>query len=170
MQQISFSCPHCGYMNTEDDGVHSVERIDGQLQWVFRELTGSQLRELRVTLTEALARDDVTAEEVAAAVEPTSSMLAKLLAGVENRQGLITLVGTIVAIITLVLQQQGHDGGDHPPPPAKVGQVIEKVRSGNFEDYPRNEKCFCGSGTKFKKCHGRHPAADPPPGPPKSTG
>lgn len=29
--------------------------------------------------------------------------------------------------------------------------------------YPRNAKCFCGSGHKFKRCHGRHPTADPLP-------
>lgn len=161
VQQISFSCPHCGHMNVEGGGVHSVERIDGQLRWVFREMTADQLRELKGTLSEALTRDDVTVEGVAAAVEPTSTALANMLRACEDRQGLISFVSMILAMIALVLQL--HDRGDSPPPPAQIEQVIVNVQSGNVEGYPRNEKCFCGSGHKFKKCHGRHSTADPPP-------
>jgi preprotein translocase subunit SecA len=40
-------------------------------------------------------------------------------------------------------------GGDGAP-----AQVVETVVKGEHEDIGRNDPCWCGSGKKFKKCHG----------------
>jgi len=34
------------------------------------------------------------------------------------------------------------------------GEVVETVVKGEHEDIGRNDPCWCGSGKKFKKCHG----------------
>lgn len=89
MSMIGFSCPYCGHMNIEDTGIHSVERIDGRLQWVFREMTPEEMRTLRDNLKGVLAQEGVTPEEAATAVEPSSSALATMLRSFEDHQGLI---------------------------------------------------------------------------------
>jgi preprotein translocase subunit SecA len=43
------------------------------------------------------------------------------------------------------------DGQAHPPPDAE-GVVVEQARS---DKIPRNAPCPCGSGKKYKMCHGR---------------
>jgi preprotein translocase subunit SecA len=43
------------------------------------------------------------------------------------------------------------DGQAHPPPESE-GVVIEQARS---DKVPRNAPCPCGSGKKYKQCHGR---------------
>jgi preprotein translocase subunit SecA len=34
------------------------------------------------------------------------------------------------------------------------GEVVETVVKGDKENIGRNDPCWCGSGKKFKKCHG----------------
>jgi preprotein translocase subunit SecA len=41
-------------------------------------------------------------------------------------------------------------GGNGAPAP----EVVETVVKGEHEDIGRNDPCWCGSGKKFKKCHG----------------
>jgi preprotein translocase subunit SecA len=44
---------------------------------------------------------------------------------------------------------EGFAGGDEPPPP-----VVEQRRVDDNEQIGRNDPCWCGSGKKYKKCHG----------------
>jgi preprotein translocase subunit SecA len=37
---------------------------------------------------------------------------------------------------------------------APAPQVIETKRNDEHENIGRNDPCWCGSGKKFKKCHG----------------
>ncbi|MGH2808331.1 MAG: preprotein translocase subunit SecA [Actinomycetota bacterium] len=48
------------------------------------------------------------------------------------------------------------DGRAHPPAEGQQVAVIEQARS---EKIPRNSPCPCGSGKKYKMCHGRPGAA-----------
>ncbi len=47
------------------------------------------------------------------------------------------------------------DGEAHPPPESE-GVIVEQARS---DKIPRNAPCPCGSGKKYKQCHGRPGAA-----------
>ncbi|NBR29630.1 MAG: hypothetical protein EBT83_14660 [Betaproteobacteria bacterium] len=40
--------------------------------------------------------------------------------------------------------------------PSETGEVVARAGSGSsdFENVGRNDECPCGSGRKFKKCHG----------------
>ena len=43
----------------------------------------------------------------------------------------------------------GYGEDDLPPPP-----VVEQRRVDETEQIGRNDPCWCGSGKKYKKCHG----------------
>ena len=42
---------------------------------------------------------------------------------------------------------------DNPLPKADRHRIIEPIKS-NQPKYSRNEPCYCGSGKKYKRCHG----------------
>jgi len=44
------------------------------------------------------------------------------------------------------------DGDEHAQPPALA--AVEQRRVGSDEQLGRNDPCWCGSGKKFKRCHG----------------
>jgi hypothetical protein len=89
-------------MNVQDSGVHSVERIDGRLQWVFRGMTVDELR-VAGDAKRRLGTGGLTPEAAAAAVEPTSSALATILRSFEDHQGLIASISMLLAIIGILL-------------------------------------------------------------------
>ena len=48
----------------------------------------------------------------------------------------------------------------------KEGRILYRPQAGHainpLRQFPRNSKCYCGSGTKFKKCHwGKQPESIP---------
>ena len=45
-------------------------------------------------------------------------------------------------------------GVDGPPEEAAAAANVETRRLGEHEQIGRNDPCWCGSGKKFKKCHG----------------
>ncbi len=45
--------------------------------------------------------------------------------------------------------------GEPPPPQAREPEVMKPLVRSAEEKVGRNEPCFCGSGRKFKHCHGR---------------
>ena len=45
---------------------------------------------------------------------------------------------------------QGNGGGDGQAPPENPATVVKADR----EKIGRNDPCWCGSGKKYKKCHG----------------
>jgi preprotein translocase subunit SecA len=38
--------------------------------------------------------------------------------------------------------------------PSSAGVVTQTVHASEHEKLGRNDPCWCGSGKKFKKCHG----------------
>jgi preprotein translocase subunit SecA len=60
------------------------------------------------------------------------------------------------------MQYSGGTGEDQPnaygeagEPPAPGGStIVEQRRVGEHEQLGRNDPCWCGSGKKYKKCHG----------------
>ena len=40
------------------------------------------------------------------------------------------------------------------PHPQTTGTVVEQRRVDEHEQIGRNDPCWCGSGKKYKKCHG----------------
>jgi len=46
-------------------------------------------------------------------------------------------------------------GGGAPPPPPAAEETRQPVVRTEWDKTPRNAPCPCGSGKKFKHCHGR---------------
>jgi len=42
----------------------------------------------------------------------------------------------------------------NPPPPPKLGPAEHAFAANPYAGVGRNDPCPCGSGKKFKKCHG----------------
>src|SRR6185312_476163 len=99
-------------------------------------------------------RDAGTVHDVAARVEPVSAPLATWVAGQHDvrRTGdvLSTIVGVLLSLYVV---------SEEPAPPEELHQVIENAASGQLHRMPlsRRADCFCGSGKKYKSCHGRTP-------------
>jgi preprotein translocase subunit SecA len=63
--------------------------------------------------------------------------------------GTVAGAGALAAAATGAPQDFGDDGGEYEPAP-----VVEQRRVDTDQQVGRNDPCWCGSGKKFKKCHG----------------
>jgi preprotein translocase subunit SecA len=50
--------------------------------------------------------------------------------------------------------EQGGPGVDAPPAFIEDEPVVTQVVKGEHEKVGRNDPCWCGSGKKYKRCHG----------------
>jgi len=50
--------------------------------------------------------------------------------------------------------EQGGPGVDAPPAFIEDEPVVTQVVKGDHEKVGRNDPCWCGSGKKYKRCHG----------------
>ena len=51
---------------------------------------------------------------------------------------------------------EGQQAAPPPKPAAAKPQTFEKDKDDPFADVGRNDPCPCGSGLKYKKCHGKN--------------
>jgi len=59
-------------------------------------------------------------------------------------------------IAAAAAQQAAVDTGGGAPPPQQEEEVVNTpVVKSEWDKTPRNAPCPCGSGKKFKMCHGR---------------
>src|SRR5690349_14889455 len=70
VQSFWFDCPECGRRSemVDEGGALRVERVDGHLQMVLRQLSAKELKGLRDTVREIAKTKDATAEDVVTAV------------------------------------------------------------------------------------------------------
>ena len=70
---------------------------------------------------------------------------------VSYSSGVAAGAGALAAAATgEAASENGHDAYDEPPQPA----YVEQRRVSTDEQLGRNDPCWCGSGKKFKRCHG----------------
>lgn len=165
-------CLRCG-APISAEGVVDYVTTRGMLKAVARDATPTEL----VELAEALRRytsspEPVTAEGLADALEETPSEAARGLATwVRANGGWVPIAALIVAILALVNDLVGGAAAAPSNPgrgesyysPEQVEHIVDSIIEQYDELRPheptpklgRNEPCWCGSGTKYKKCHGR---------------
>jgi hypothetical protein len=113
-----------------------------------------------------LTQPDATIEKVAESVESASPGLASWIRTKANEnQGVLSLVQILLWIVSILLTIGQLT--DKAAPPSNVTnnqtiitQTIQKLDNGeavNNPPIPRRQPCFCGSGKRYKNCHGRHP-------------
>jgi hypothetical protein len=122
-------------------------RLDG----VFYGMPAHDLFLLRSALGAVESARSV--EDLAGTVEPVSAPLARWLR--EQRGEPPVIASALLAIVGVLLTIWIFS--EEPATPARLEDVIDKAIAGRLHEMPipRRGACFCGSGKKYKSCHGR---------------
>jgi len=126
------------------------------------ERTVSELERLAQILSEARKRN-ASAEELRETIQqetPNLSGLSSLLP--RTRTDLYAFLAVVIAAIQLILTTAHTQGINIQNVDVDINQVIgvtveQQTQQPQLEQVPkvgRNERCPCGSGKKYKKCHG----------------
>lgn len=106
-------------------------------------------------LKSALRTVDTTAsvEVLAETVEPVSAPLAGWLREQSAEPPVVaTALSSIVGVLLTIWILS-----EEPATPGRLDDIIDKALAGRLDEMPipRRGACFCGSGKKYKSCHGR---------------
>ncbi len=149
-------CPKCGSTGRALAGVYRfVENTAELLQGP--EHTTSELERLAEILRDARQRG-ATAEELRQTIEqetPKLSELSSLLP--RTRTELYAFLMVVLTAIQLILTTAHSRGVSIQDVDIDINQIIGVTVEQHVEQVPkvgRNERCPCGSGKKYKKCHG----------------
>ena len=161
-------CPHCG---------GDCDVLDGSYGFIGETIsflggpdrTASELKRLASILQEARGRGE-TVQNIAAEIKrdlPKLSSIVDILP--KNRAELYAFIGHILAVISLLLDaaQKGSNSA------VTINQVINNIyteqaiqqriapsstgtrdKEAKSPKLGRNDACHCGSGKKYKRCHG----------------
>jgi hypothetical protein len=157
------NCPKCGGTGHMVAGVYNVvgdtlELLQGP------ERTVSELERLAQILREARQRN-ASAEEVKETIQqevPNLSRLADLLP--RTRGELYAFLALVLTAIQLIIGTVSAQGVNIQDVDVDINQLVgitveqqqptTQPRSQDIPKVGRNEPCPCGSGKKYKKCHG----------------
>ena len=164
-QAIAATCPHCHKATgvlPPGDGTFSTSPTTGRIERVARVLAKSDvgaLRHLSDSLTVARATNDVRAAEAAlqaaGLLESGDSQQTMSL----REQRIWQLVMVILGVLAVIVPMRT---GSHQPTEDQIRRVCHQVseqqsKVADVRKVGRNDPCPCGSGAKFKKCHGAPP-------------
>ncbi|MBJ7387278.1 MAG: SEC-C domain-containing protein [Mycolicibacterium sp.] len=121
------------------------------LDGVFYRMPARDLFQLK----SALRTVDTTAsvEVLAETVEPVSAPLAGWLREQSAEPPVVaTALSAIVGVLLTIWILS-----EEPATPGRLDDVVDKALAGRLDEMPipRRGACFCGSGRKYKSCHGR---------------
>lgn len=157
------NCPKCGKMNPIPDGVYefintSIDFINGL------DLTLDRLTKIRQTLIDIKENntDIANAQKQINTDLPELNSISSTLP--KTKIELYTFIGLLVTIIGLVISS--FSGGKQQPVEYNTfinnySYSVDKPKQIPDSDsikikIQRNDPCQCGSGKKFKNCHGKH--------------
>ena len=153
-------CPKCGSIGTIPNGMYRF--INGALTLLNSDnYSKSDLRYLTNELRK-IRDNKASIEEVALEIEETSPKFSEILdllpkTREEKRNDFQFWINTIISLLMLLTTfKPSTSNGNN----INIEQVInvmyqsEELQSDYSKGIGRNEKCPCGSGLKFKKCHG----------------
>jgi SEC-C motif-containing protein len=133
---------------------------DVRVESVLNGMTLEQLGAVRDTLFEQLRTGLPPADRIADALEPESAEIA-------NWFRLQALRGEAVEVVTLLVglavASASMEHGGMPASTRRLQEAMARVRKEHVYmlPIPRDDPCFCGSGSRFRVCHGRPPVAAP---------
>lgn len=146
------SCDCGGMMETPRD-IITGRRINGQLVMALRKATEGELRDLR-DLTESFMRDpSLKAVDVADRLAATGTETGRAIGDwVRANESWFALLGLLLSVLSFIDQRlSGPDVEIH------IDKIVNEITVQVPQDrnsYPRNSPCPCGSGAKWKRCHG----------------
>jgi hypothetical protein len=123
-------------------------------------MTLDELKRLQGTLLEQLRTGLPTVEQIAKALERQDVDVAAWFRSREAEGGAVKsmmLFGALAVAISWMTYRHA------PAPPRRLQDAIARI--GNDHVYmlpiPQDSPCFCGSGSRFRACHGKVPLTTP---------
>jgi uncharacterized protein YchJ len=138
----------------------SANSDDVRVESVLNGMTLEELAAVQDTLFEQLRTGLPPAERIAKALERES-------AGVADWFRLQAFRGEAVEVVTLLVGLAVASAwmrrGGTPASTRRLQDAMARVREEHVYmlPIPRDDPCFCGSGSRFRACHGRPPNAAP---------
>jgi hypothetical protein len=152
---VAADCPWCGHVVKAGDGTYSTS--GGRLVKVAEYLAAADREELARLRSELdqihMERDDARAEAVLARIGALPSEKDRQ----SDRMELYAILGLILQVVILLLSLGGQRST------TEIVNIIEQKQVNMTRPTPahgsdaqpaRNRLCPCGSGRKFKRCHG----------------
>jgi len=178
LQGNNVSCPSCGSMTSIPDGLYNF--IDSSIELLKGpEITIYRLKELKNIISE-LRKQKASFSGIKETIEKEVPELNSIIGTLpKTRTELYAFLALLIAAITLLLNQCEKNEDKNITIHNTVNQYNEiyspktkeiKNDSLNSKTFTyngtdpkklnnkkigRNEKCPCGSGEKYKKCHGK---------------
>jgi hypothetical protein len=160
-------CPHCGGQGHIPDGIYDTT-AEGIRVIATSAKSAASLSRLAKLLQEARAKG-ATGEAVAEAIERDAPEFAGLAALVRRLKGVPIATWIGIALATLALLQGMSADERLVDIQGKVDRVLQQVSApaaapavrapappqDAVPRVGRNDPCPCGSGRKYKRCHGR---------------
>jgi hypothetical protein len=133
---------------------------DAHVEAVLVGMTLDELSHLQDALLEELRTGMPSSEQIAKALERQSVEVAawfrfRQTAGEAVK--IVMLLGALAVAIAWMTHRHV------PAPPNRLQEAMARVREDHVYmlPIPRSDPCFCGSGSRFRSCHGRPPMAAP---------
>jgi hypothetical protein len=143
-----------------DLGLAARNAADARLESALNAMTLDELSGLQGILIEQLGSGLPPVEQVAKALERQDVDVAAWFR-FREAQGDAVKVVMLLGALGVAIAWRTHRNA--PAPPERLQDAIARI----CEDHvymlpiPRSDPCFCGSGSRFRACHGKVPLAAP---------
>ena len=147
-------------MFTVQVGSQPYDVADVRVESALRAMTLDELICLQDVMFERLRAGLPSSEQIARALEPHSVEVAAWFRFREVRGEAVKVVMLLGALaVAIAWMTHRHT----PAPTSRLQDAIARVREDHVYmlPIPRSDPCFCGSGSRFRTCHGRPPVAVP---------
>jgi uncharacterized protein YchJ len=133
---------------------------DARVESALNHLTLDELTCLQDVRFQQLRTGLPSSEQIAKALERHSVDVAAWFR-FREAQGEAVKVVMLLAALAVAIAWMTHR--QTPAPATRLQDAIARVGENHVYmlPIPRSEPCFCGSGSRFRMCHGRPPAAAP---------
>jgi hypothetical protein len=133
---------------------------DARVEAVLVRMTLDELSRMQDALLAELRTGMPSTEQIAKALERQSVEVAawfRFRQATGEAVKIVMLLGALAVAIAWLTHR-------HVPAPAhRLQDAMARVREDHVYmlPIPRSDPCFCGSGSRFRSCHGRPPLAAP---------
>ncbi|MGI0509105.1 SEC-C domain-containing protein [Burkholderia sp. ZZQ-2] len=167
-------CPKCGGMGSIPDGIYGV--LDGLIQFAHAGEFPHKRLEMLEQIALAARKDGWSADQFKEEAEKQAPGAAKLLSWLpSNKDQWYVFIGLLIAALALLQASSGYTlkdliHADTQQASASVSaqapvasqsraqparQTARPAPHRAQRKIGRNERCPCGSGAKYKRCHGK---------------
>jgi SEC-C motif-containing protein len=138
----------------------STNATDAHLESALNRMTLRELGCLQDILIGQLGRGLPSIEQIAKALERQDVEVAAWFRFREAQQDAVKVV-MLLGALGVAIAWMTHRGA--PAPPQRLRNAIARIGEDHVYmlPIPRSDPCFCGSGSRFRACHGKVPLAAP---------